>query len=134
AMEGLSKYAGSLPGLGRCVVVDRVQQFALTQYLDMQGRIEAKAKSGLDEMHTGLGKLFGRGDTLNGVAHAAMGTIKPRVLAAFRRADEAFRALMGGGLDSWGVLATASERIRRTAKVLTAQRGKPYIWGGVGAG
>lgn len=133
-MEGLSKYAGSVPGLARGGIVGRAQQFTSTPWRHIEGRIEAKAKPALDEMHTGLGKLFGRGDTFNGIAHAAMGTIKPRVLAAFRRADEAFRALMGGGLDSWGDLATASERIRRTAKFLTAQRGKPYIWGGVGPG
>src|SRR5690554_5647298 len=101
-MEGLSKYAGSVPGLARGGIVGRAQQFTSTPWRNIEGRIEAKAKPALDEMHTGLGKLFGRGDTFNGIAHAAMGTIKPRVLAAFRRADEAFRALMGGGLDSWG--------------------------------
>src|SRR5690606_42092897 len=98
------------------------------------GRMDAKAQPALDGLPTGLVRLLGRGDTFNGVAHAAMGTIKPRVLAAFCRADEVFRALMGGGLDSRGDLATVSERIRRTARFLTAQRGKPYIWGGVGPG
>lgn len=133
-MEGLSRYAGSIPGLARGGIVGRAQQFTSTPWRHIEGRIEDKARPALDQMHSGLGTLFGRGNTFNGIAHAALGAIKPRVLAAFRRADEAFAALMGGGLDSWGDLATASERIRRTARFLTAQRGKPYIWGGVGPG
>lgn len=133
-MEGLSRYAGSIPGLARGGIVGRAQQFTSTPWRHIEGRIEDKARPALDQMHSGLGTLFGRGNTFNGIAHAALGAIKPRVLAAFRRADEAFAALMGGGLDSWGDLASASERIRRTARFLTAQRGKPYIWGGVGPG